>query len=234
VKRRAVAARAGVALVLALALAPALAAPTTSTAETSDFPAYSSLFGELLEQYTKAAPGKLGTRVDYPGLLKEARWKQLVGQLASVDPAALETRSQRLAFWINAYNILAIDLVLGRYPVASIRDIGSFFSPVWKAEAGRIGGKARSLAEIEHEILRPLGEPRIHAAIVCASVSCPDLRREPFEPALDRESAGGARGRLLRLRLELERIDWALRRLCVLLRGACAAPEDLTRWRRTI
>jgi hypothetical protein len=183
VKRRIVAARRPLGLILALALAPALAAPTISTAQASDFPVYSSLFGELLEQYTKAVPGKLGTRVDYPGLLKEARWKQLVGQLASVDPAALETRSQRLAFWINAYNILAIDLVLGRYPVASIRDIGSFFSPVWKAEAGRIGGKARSLAEIEHEILRPLGEPRIHAAIVCASVSCPDLRREPFEPA---------------------------------------------------
>ena len=35
--------------------------------------------------------------------------------------------------------------------------------------------------EIEHEILRKMDEPRIHVAIVCASVSCPDLRLEAFK-----------------------------------------------------
>jgi hypothetical protein len=69
------------------------------------------------------------------------------------------------------------------YPIDSIRSIGSFFSPVWKKTAGEIGGRSYTLYEIEHEILRPMGEPRIHAAIVCASLSCPPLRREPYRAA---------------------------------------------------
>jgi hypothetical protein len=53
---------------------------------------------------------------------------------------------------------------------------------VWKKTAGRVGGREVSLDEVEHRILRPMGEPRIHFAIVCASTSCPSLRREPFRP----------------------------------------------------
>ena len=45
---------------------------------------------------------------------------------------------------------------------------------------GVVGGKETTLHVIEHEILRKMGDPRIHAAIVCASVSCPDLRQEAF------------------------------------------------------
>jgi hypothetical protein len=85
-----------------------------------------------------------------------------------------------MAFWINTYNILAIDLVVKSYPVESIKDIGSFFSPVWKRPAGTVNRREVTLHKIEHEILRPMGDPRIHAALVCASTSCPSLRREPY------------------------------------------------------
>jgi len=78
------------------------------------------------------------------------------------------------------YNILALKTVLDHWPVESIKDVGSLLSPVWDKPAGNIGGKAVSLGEIEHKILRPMGEPRVHLAIVCASVSCPDLRNTPF------------------------------------------------------
>ncbi|MBT4145990.1 MAG: DUF547 domain-containing protein, partial [Gammaproteobacteria bacterium] len=53
-------------------------------------------------------------------------------------------------------------------------------SPVWGKEAGTIGGKSVSLDDIENKMIRPMGEPRIHLAIVCASVSCPDLRNQPY------------------------------------------------------
>ena len=66
------------------------------------------------------------------------------------------------------------------YPIASIRDIGSLFFPVWNREVATIDGRTVSLGEIEHEILRKAGEPRIHAAIVCASTSCPPLARRAF------------------------------------------------------
>jgi hypothetical protein len=142
-----------------------------------------ALYAELLLQHTRAVADTAGTRVDYAGLARAPDWKRLIRSLARAEPAVLGTRDERLAFWINAYNILAIDLVLRHHPVASIRDIGSLWRPVWEREAGLVGGVAHSLGQIEHEILRPLGEPRIHLAIVCASTSCPSLRREPFTGA---------------------------------------------------
>ena len=74
-------------------------------------------------------------------------------------------------------------MVLDHWPLESIKDAGSFFSPVWGKDAGVIGGKTVSLDDIENDIIRPMGEPRIHLAIVCASVSCPDLNRQPYTAA---------------------------------------------------
>ena len=107
-------------------------------------------------------------------------WPKLLRQLAEFDPARLENRQERLAFYINAYNILAIKVVLDHWPLKSIRDAGNWLNPVWKKPTGVISGKIFSLDEIEHEILRTMSEPRIHFAIVCASISCPDLSTEPF------------------------------------------------------
>ncbi|MEZ4216191.1 MAG: DUF547 domain-containing protein [Myxococcota bacterium] len=144
------------------------------------------LYAALLAEYTQAVDATVGTRVDYAGLGREPRWRALVASLEAATPSALPTREARLAFWINAYNVLAIDTVVAHYPVDSIRDVGAGwvripgFAPVWKREAARIEGRAISLDGIEHATLRPLGEPRIHGAIVCASTSCPSLAREPF------------------------------------------------------
>ncbi|MGH7291817.1 MAG: DUF547 domain-containing protein, partial [Myxococcota bacterium] len=73
-----------------------------------------------------------------------------------------------------------LDLVAKHWPVESIKDIGSLLFPVWDKTAGEIFGSTYSLDQIENEKLRTLGDPRIHAAIVCASISCPSLAREPF------------------------------------------------------
>ena len=162
---------------LAVLLSFALGAP----ARAQDFDA--ALYAELLLRHTREVADTAGTRVDYPGIAASADWRRLLAQLDASDPSSLRSRQEKLAFWINAYNVLAIDLVARHPEVASIRGIGSLLRPVWKREAGRVGGKPINLDEIEHGILRKLGEPRIHAAIVCASVSCPSLRREPWEAA---------------------------------------------------
>ena len=141
-----------------------------------------ALYASLLEAHTKSVADVVGTRVDYRALGRSKDWKRLVAQIRSARPSTLD-RDGKLAFWINAYNILTIDLVLQHYPLDSIRDIGSFFFPVWNVEVATIEGRTLSLGEIEHEILRKMGEPRIHAAIVCASTSCPPLARTPFTPA---------------------------------------------------
>jgi len=137
------------------------------------------LYGELLTRHTVASGDVAGTRVDYAALRGDPRWKALLSSLADSAPPA-EDRNGQLSYWINAYNILAIDVVVQHYPVESIRDVGSLLRPIWKKTAGTAGGRPLSLDEIEHGILRPMGEPRIHMAIVCASTSCPSLAREPY------------------------------------------------------
>ena len=138
-----------------------------------------ALYAELLEQHTTSVPDVVGTRVDYVAIGRSTSWKQLVQQVHQAKPAKLK-RNERLAYWINAYNILTIDLVARHYPIDSIKDLGSFFSPVWNKTVATIEGRPISLGFIEHEILRKMSEPRIHAAIVCASTSCPALARSPF------------------------------------------------------
>tara|TARA_Y100001934_G_scaffold45125_4_gene54573 strand:- start:1554 stop:2423 length:870 start_codon:yes stop_codon:yes gene_type:complete len=119
--------------------------------------------------------------VNYENLKNDPKFSNFVSRLRSVELDSLKTRDEKLAFWINAYNIFAIKMVVDHYPIKSIKDIGSFFIPVWKKSLGILAGKERTLDEIEHKILRKLDEPRIHVAIVCASVSCPDLRLEAFK-----------------------------------------------------
>jgi hypothetical protein len=141
------------------------------------------LYAALLERHTRPVPDLARVRVDYPAIAASADWKRLVAGLAATDLASLRSREQQIAFWANAYNILAIDLVAAHYPVASIRDIGSLLRPVWKRPAGTVGGRTRTLDEIEHEIIRPFGDPRTHAVVICASTSCPALPREPLAAA---------------------------------------------------
>lgn len=154
---------------------------TAHGALAESYPAYTATYARLLERHTQAVDATVGTRVDYRALKRDPEWNAMLAQLGSINPQSLSSRESRLAFWINAYNVLAIDTVLRSYPVDSIKDVGSLFRPVWKREAGRIHGRGYTLDEIEHEILRPMHEPRIHAAIVCASISCPNLLREPYE-----------------------------------------------------
>ncbi|MAE97212.1 MAG: DUF547 domain-containing protein [Deltaproteobacteria bacterium] len=139
------------------------------------------LYSELLGRHTRETDDLAQTRVDYEALRKDEAWSELIAQVAATDPGALGSRDARLAYWINLYNLFAIDVVVRGRPEESIRDLGGrLFNRVWDQPAGRVGGRSYSLGEIEHEILRPLGDPRIHGAIVCASHSCPPLAREPY------------------------------------------------------
>lgn len=86
------------------------------------------------------------------------------------------TKTDKLAYWINAYNAMTIDLILRHYPIKSIKDI----QKPWEQRLWKLGEKWYNLNEIEHRILRKMNEPRIHFAIVCASFSCPKLQNEAY------------------------------------------------------
>ena len=140
-----------------------------------------SHYSDLLKQHVKTEEkaGITGNLVNYQGIAQDPHYKKLIEDLAAYDSRFLEG-SDKLAFYINAYNILTIKLVIDHQPKNSIKDIGSWFNPVWQKPAGVLNGEIISLDTIEHKILRKLSEPRIHFAIVCASLSCPDLRNEAY------------------------------------------------------
>lgn len=88
-------------------------------------------------------------------------------------------RNEQRAYWINLYNALTIEEILKAYPLKSIRDISSgfFSSGPWGLELIIVEGKTLTLDDIEHRILRPIWkDPRIHYALNCASIGCPDLQ----------------------------------------------------------
>ena len=137
----------------------------------------------------------LRTHVDEVGMVDYAAIKArqdsvltpYLQQLAETDPSNL-SRDERLAFWLNAYNALAIKLIVDHYPVESIRDITPAPGPSipkvnspFKLDVGEVGGQMRTLDEVEHGIIRErFDEPKIHFALVCAAMSCPRLRREAY------------------------------------------------------
>lgn len=142
-------------------------------------------YDALLSNYVEAGnKNKVSLNlVNYAALAKDDRFSGLITTLDQFDISLLATREEKLAFYINAYNILALKTITDNWPLDSIKDLGGLFSPVWKRVAGRLNGREVSLNEVEHNILRKMNEPRIHFAIVCASVSCPDLRTEAFRAA---------------------------------------------------
>jgi hypothetical protein len=117
-----------------------------------------------------------------------------VANLTAVDVDALARREQ-LAFWINLYNALTVRVILDHYPVDSIQKInispGFFAVGPWGKQLVTVAGEALSLDDIEHRILRPIWrDPRVHYAVNCASIGCPNLRRGAYtganvETALD-------------------------------------------------
>jgi len=105
-----------------------------------------------------------------------------LNHLSSADPSAKSSRRAQLAYWINAYNAVTLKGILREYPTSSIRKHTSkvFGYNIWHDLLLYSGGKAYSLDTIEHKILRPAGEPRIHFAVVCASRSCPKLLNRAY------------------------------------------------------
>ncbi len=100
-------------------------------------------------------------------------------------PIATYNRTEQKAYWINLYNAATVDLILSRYPVASIRDInispGLFQRGPWGAKLVTVEGEKLSLDDIEHRILRPIWkDKRIHYAVNCASLGCPNLQPDAY------------------------------------------------------
>lgn len=156
-------------------------------------------YDRLLNRYVSASTDGVA-RVRY------AAWKtnsedvralnEVVTWMERQQPTRM-SRDARFAYWVNLYNAVTLQVVLENYPVRSIRDIRSrtldprgLIGP-WRTERVTVEGRRLTLDAIEHGILRPeFRDPRVHYAVNCASVGCPNLmarawRAETLEADLD-------------------------------------------------
>ena len=114
--------------------------------------------------------------------------KDYLDSLSKVTEAEFSawSKTQRMAFLINAYNAFTVEKVLTKYPdLGSIWDFGKLFGNPFKDKFFSLLGRGFSLDEIEHGLLRKPGaydEPRVHFAVNCASIGCPMLREEAYVP----------------------------------------------------
>lgn len=153
----------------------------------------------LVRKHVKWLPDNKQSRVDYAAFAKDrAELKQVLDALSAVPKAIFDgwSKEQRMAFLINAYNAFTVELILSKYPdLKSIKDLGSFVQSPWKKKFFTLLGEERHLDWIEHEQLRPnYADPRVHAAVNCASIGCPALRNEAFSAQkLDAQLEDGMR-----------------------------------------
>jgi hypothetical protein len=144
---------------------------------------------DLLKKHVRYVQDGNASRVDYAGFARDrAQLKAVLDDYQKVARPEFDgwAKPQQQAFLVNAYNAFTIEKILTRYPaIKSIREFGTVFGNPWKDKFFTLFGQPSYLDQVEHEILRKDGvydEPRVHAAVVCASIGCPMLRNEAFTP----------------------------------------------------
>ena len=174
------------------ATAPALAAPKAdlwpfwerhspqSTAQIDHSP-----WDRWLKQHIRRGDDGIN-RIAYAAITPaaHAELQNYINALQQTDIASYG-RTQQFAYWVNLYNAATVALILAHYPVESIRNInispGFFSRGPWDAKLLQVAGEALSLNDIEHRILRPIWrDPRIHYAVNCASIGCPNLAASAY------------------------------------------------------
>jgi len=168
-------------------IAAAAVAPLAAHAQAGFDHSYAA-WDALLKKHVRWLPDGKQSRANYKGFAADrAALKAVLDTMSAVPQATFDgwSKPQQMAFLINAYNAFTVEIILTRYPdLKSIKELGLFNRGPWKNAFFTLLGSKRHLDWIEHEQLRPVyKEPRIHAAVNCASIGCPALRDEAFTAA---------------------------------------------------
>lgn len=146
-----------------------------------------SAWGAFLKSYAKPQGPGAATLVAYGKVspTDKAALKAYIAKVSAIRPQTL-SRDEAFAYWVNLYNAETVALIVDAYPVKSIRDIKS--GPIsigpWDKKVLTIDGGALSLNDVEHKILRAyFKDNRVHFAVNCASIGCPNLRADPWTAA---------------------------------------------------
>jgi hypothetical protein len=147
-----------------------------------------SLWNRFLQSYVRLGSDGIA-RLPYARVTAAARAAidSDLARRANV-PISIYNRREQFAFWVDLYNELTVKVVLDHYPVTSIKEIGIspglFSSGPWGKKLIAVEGEGLSLDDIEHRILRPIWrDPRIHYAVNCAAIGCPNLQSSAFTAA---------------------------------------------------
>ena len=142
----------------------------------------------LLKRYIRPGPDAVNL-FSYKAVTKIDKLK-LDSYVAALKKTSIDkyNRQEQRAYWINLYNALTVKVVLDHYPVKSIRDIdispGFLAKGPWDKKLITVEGEPLSLNDIEHRILRPIWQDnRIHYAVNCASIGCPNLQSKAYTGA---------------------------------------------------
>ena len=173
------------------------------------FPTVAAPRADLWERWTAHDPGATATidHSSWDGFLKtyvsvfpdgvnrvayahvsDADRKRLDRYIDDLTALAISaySRDEQRAYWINLYNALTVQVILDHYPVKSIRQIkpNLFSVGPWRKKLITVEGEQLSLDDIEHRILRPIWrDPRLHYAVNCAAIGCPNLQTEAYTAA---------------------------------------------------
>ncbi len=178
---------------LALCASPAGAAPKADLWDVWDASAESNQasidhgsWQAFLDKYVRPGPDAVN-RVAYAAVTPADRstLNGYVQMLARLDPREFARREQ-FAYWVNLYNALTVQVVLAHPDKPSILRMGGRLLPTgpWDDELISIAQYPVTLNDIEHRILRPIWrDRRIHYAVNCASIGCPNLNRQAYTAA---------------------------------------------------
>ncbi len=172
----------GMALCLVIACASTGTAPKAGKAPASD---PRQAWADVLSKYVdtdgridfRALASNRGGLDLYVGWVGRVSPRNSAASAVTAAPAEFPSRDSKLAYYINAYNALAMHTVLElRQP----KDLATVKDRLFGADSLVLGGERISLGELENRILRPMGDPRIHFALNDMARSSPRLPREPF------------------------------------------------------
>jgi hypothetical protein len=133
-------------------------------------------WNELLKAHVSSSGN-----VDYPGFKNDIhKFDEYLVEIREHAPMKDWTKNERKAFYINAYNAYMIKFIITKYPVKSPKDVKFSGKSIWDFRMVQIGPTKYNLTQIEDNILRKMGDPRIHFAINCGAKSCPKLLNEAY------------------------------------------------------
>lgn len=151
-------------------------ADSRENTQPSKTPFSHDLFNQVLQEHVEDG------RVDYAKLKANPEtFEKYLDQLATAKPTEMSNNAQ-MAFWINAYNALVIKGVIDHYPIKSVKKV-KLFNGFFSRLKFQAAGETYSLDNIEHDIIRKeFVDPRIHFALICASIGCPLIENTVFVP----------------------------------------------------